>query len=887
MHDMVQKISHLIERQFPAVYREEGENFIAFVRAYYEWLEQSDQAIGEARNLLHTRDIDDTADQFLDHFRKKYFVGLPKSIEGNQRFLQKHILDLYRSKGSEEGTKLLFRLLYNEDIQVYIPSRDILKPSDGEWVEPRYIEVANNPRNYLYDGKFLTGVASGATAYVDNYKRIYIDEKIVHAFFVTNVSGTFTVGEQIFCDGVDVQQATFILGSPVSLDVDFGTPEQPIGEAFVSYDSVGRNKIYGIVEQSYDITDGFINFVVQNGGTRFSALANISVTTGSNTSGSGAGFTGFTLTDTENFTYNTNIMNFTKYDRTIYFNPFYDVKTSNDYIQLSNSQFSNGDLVRYLCAPGNTAISGLSNTSYYYVSEANTSGLKLTTSYNIRTFNANSGVNNSTEFVSITTNPFSNGTPVRYAVSAGNTALTNLANNTYYYAISANSTGMKLATTYNPAVIFNPALSVNAEISNEFLLVSNNTIANDTIIRYIVAQGNTSIATLANNTYYYVVGANTLGLKLSATLAGAAINLYSTSLPSEDGHYIYGPGTAINLTKGLTESGHAFFSSGSDVNITAGLNQFGHSLTGIGITFNANTDVNGTSEFITIPNNLFGSGDRVKYHVAPGNTALTNLTNNSIYWVVSANSTGFKLASTYNGTAIDLTKGATETGHSFSGVSLVETPLNVASYGSDLSNANGTNSVTFDVALTDSIMTVGTIGRLTGVNPGRNYDGDVVVRVRDNYIASYGLFTTDLNVEGQNANITGKAIRGNDIPLVLEVKDSGFGYNTNNETISVVNSNNSDKTINARIILGGVGIANGYWLSDRGKLSDFPKLHDNYYYQEYSYEIQTNKTLDKYLKILRDVVHPAGNIPFGKPVMIHKNTYPITIVGSYISTQAS
>lgn len=887
MYDIVQKISHLVERQFPAVYREEGENFIAFVKAYYEWLEQYDQAVGEARNLFQTRDIDTTNDEFLEHFRKKYFVGLPKSIEGNQRFLQKHILDLYRSKGSEEGTKLLFRLLYNEDIQIYIPSRDILKPSDGVWVEPRFIEVANNPRNYLYNGKFITGVGSGATAYVDNYKRIYIDGKIVHAFFVTNILGTFNVGEQIFCDGVDVQVATFILGSPVSLDVDFGTPEQPVGETFVSYESVGRNKIYGIVEESYDITDGFINFVVQNGGTKYSALANISVTTGSNTTGSSAGFTGFTLTDTENFTYNTNIINFIKYDDTKYFNPYYDVKSSNDYIQLANSQFSNGDLVRYLCAPGNTAISGLSNTSYYYVAEANTSGLKLTTTYNDRTFNANSGVNNSTDFVSITTNPFSNGTPVLYAVSAGNTALTNLANNTYYYAISANSTGMKLATTYNPAVTFNPALSVNTNISNEFLLVSNNTIANDTIVRYLVAQGNTSIATLANNTYYYVVGANTLGLKLSATLSGTAINLYSTSLPSQDGHYIYGPGTAIDLTKGLTESGHAFFSSGSAVNITAGLNEFGHSLTGVGVTFNANADVDGTNEFITIPNNLFGNGDRVKYHVALGNTALTNLTNNSIYWVVSSNSTGVKLAATYNGTAINLTKGATQTGHSFTGVSLVETLLNVASYGSDLSNANGTNATTLDAALTDSVMTVGTITRLTGVNPGRNYDGEVLVRVRDNYTASYGLFDTNNNIEGQNANVTGKAIRGNDIPLTLVVKDSGFGYNTNGETITVVNTNDSDKTTVARIVLGGVGIANGYWLSDKGKLSDFPKLHDNYYYQEYSYEIQTNKTLDKYLKILRDVVHPAGNIPFGKPVMLYKNTTPITIVGSYISTQAS
>lgn len=885
MHDVVQKISHLVERQFPAVYREEGENFIAFVKAYYEWLEQSGQAVGKSRNLFNTRDIDETADEFLVHFKNKYFVGLPADIQGDPRFLQKHILDLYRSKGSEEGTKLLFRLLFNEDITVYIPSKDILKASDGVWIEPKYFEVANKFNNYLYENKFVTGGTSGATAFVDNYKRIYIDDKIVHAFFITNIKGTFEVGEPLRADGIDVDDNTIILGSPRTLTVNFATPNQPTGDKFISPLDVGRNQIYGIVANSYDVTDGFINFVVKSGGTKYSALANISITVGTNTTGSGAGFTGYTLSNTENFTYNTNIINYFKYNNTVYFNANSDVQSSNDRIILANNQFANGDLVRYLCAPGNTAISGLSNTTYYYAIEANSTGLKLSTSYTNRTFDSNAAVNNSTYFVSISTNPFSNGTPIRYMVSAGNTALTNLVTNTYYYAIQSNSTGMKIATSYNPAVTFNPALSVNTEISNEFLLVSNNTIANDTIVRYLVAQGNTSIATLANNSYYYVVEANTLGLKLSATLGGLGINIYSTSLPSEDGHYIYGPGTPIVLTKGLTQTGHAFFGSDTAVNITNGLNEFGHSITGTGLSFNSNTDVDGTAEFISITNNLFANGDRVRYHVGSGNTALTNLANNTIYWVVGANSTGLKLATSFNGTAINLTKGPTQTGHYFTGVSLIESNVNIASYGANLNNANLTTVI--NSGLTDAIMTVGTISRLTGVNPGRNYDGDVTVRVRDNYIASYGFFDANGNIEGQNANVTGKAIRGNDIPNLLAVVDSGFGYNTEGETVIVSNLANTEATIDADIVLSAVGTANGYWLNDRGKLSDFPKLHDNYYYQEYSYEIQTGRTLDKYFDVLKQVVHPTGNKVFGKPVLAHRYDIPILLVNSSITSTNS
>ena len=882
MYDIVQKISHNVERQFPALYREEGETFIAFVKAYYEWLEQTNQSVGKARNLFVTDDIDKTGSEFLEHFRKKYFIGLPASIQNNidQRFIQKHVLDVYRSKGSAEGLKLLFRLLYNEDITLYIPSRDILKASDGVWIEPKYIEVSNNPNNVLYEGELITGASSGATAFVDSYKRIYIDDRIVHAFYVTNIKGTFEVSEQLLND-IHLEQATYILGSPVSLTVNFGVPNQPIGDQFISDPAPGKNQIFGLVANSYDVTDGFINFVVRDGGTKYSSLANISITTGSNTSGSGADFTGFTLTDTENFTYNTNIINYTKYDDTVYINPFYDVKSSNDFIEMANCQFSNGDLVRYVCAPGNTVISGLSNTSYYYVTAANTSGVKLTTTQTFKNFNANTDVNNSINFITIALNPFSNGSPIQYQVSAGNTALTGLVSGNYYYAIQANSTGLKIANTYDPAVTFNPSLSVNTEIDDYMLLIPNNTLANNTIVRYVTAQGNTAIAALANNTYYYVVQANTLGIKFSSTLGGAAINIYSTTLPSEDGHYLYGPGVPITLTKGPTQNGHSFFGGDAVVNITSGLNEFGHSLTGTGVSFNSNTSVNSTSEFITVLGNQFANGDVVKYHVAPGNTALTNLTNNSTYWVVSANASGLSLSATYNGAAINLTSGATQTGHYLTNVSLVDRQINVASFGSMLLNANSNTII--DSALTDDIMTVGTISRLTGLNPGRNYDGDVTVRVRDNYVASYGLFDSDGQIHGQNANVSGKALRGNDIPVTLAVKDSGFGYNINEETLVVTNFSDPEKTINANIVLGAVGTANGYWLNERGKLSDFPKLHDNYYYQEYSYEIQSNKTLDKYLEVLKQVVHPVGNIPFGKPVLTYKRNIPITIVNTSVT----
>jgi hypothetical protein len=136
------KISNFVENQFPSFYKEEGPNFILFVKTYYEWLESTNNPLYYARNLQNFRDIDNTLTEFLDYFQKKYVSGIPFNVVINKRFLIKHILDVYRSKSSIEGYKLLFRILYNEDVSVYLPGIDMLRVSDGTWKEPKYIEVS-------------------------------------------------------------------------------------------------------------------------------------------------------------------------------------------------------------------------------------------------------------------------------------------------------------------------------------------------------------------------------------------------------------------------------------------------------------------------------------------------------------------------------------------------------------------------------------------------------------------------------------------------------------------------------------------------------------------------------------------------------------------------
>lgn len=86
------------------------------------------------------------------------------------------------------------------------------------------------------------------------------------------------------------------------------------------------------------------------------------------------------------------------------------------------------------------------------------------------------------------------------------------------------------------------------------------------------------------------------------------------------------------------------------------------------VSFNANTAVTVATDFIALSSNVLQNGDRVTYLVATGNTALSPLTNNTPYFVTSANSTGIKLSLTPSGAALDITaKGLSETGHTLVG----------------------------------------------------------------------------------------------------------------------------------------------------------------------------------------------------------------------------
>lgn len=301
-------ISPYIASQFPRLYREEGPAFIEFVRLYYEWMEAEGETIHKSRNLIQYRDIDQTLDEFVTFFKNKYMVGIPDSVLGDKRTLQKHIKEIYSSKGSIRGLQLLFRLLINENADLYLPGDDILKPSDGRWTQPTYLEVSANPINVLLVGETITGRESGATAIVEDYQVRYINRRQINILYISQLRGQFTTGEILLNDVIsDTLRSPAVLGSMTNIQINESGFGYVVGDIL---DVLGGSGILGkAVVSAISPRNGSIEFTITNGGEGYSnssvaggsfAPNTITVTPVSNSNpGIGATFEVGQLGDTE------------------------------------------------------------------------------------------------------------------------------------------------------------------------------------------------------------------------------------------------------------------------------------------------------------------------------------------------------------------------------------------------------------------------------------------------------------------------------------------------------------------------------------------------------------------------------------------------------------
>lgn len=271
---MIEKnISSKIQNQFPGIYREEADSFVCLLKDYYSFLETNvNQSHYHSRRLLDYRNIDTTISDMVLLFRKKFMDGLPSTRDDT--FVIKHILDLYRRKGTEEGIKLFFKLFYDKNVTIQYPEPLILKPSDSLWQKDYYLQLYPDDNFELFldlTGKKIIGSNSLAEAVVDRVLFTVVNNSFIPIIFIDFVQGVFSANEIILSSGINYGK---IYGSTTGFDIDLSDPNRKSGNQVGDILICKCNTGFGakaVVTRVSETFSGEISYSVLNGGWGYSA----------------------------------------------------------------------------------------------------------------------------------------------------------------------------------------------------------------------------------------------------------------------------------------------------------------------------------------------------------------------------------------------------------------------------------------------------------------------------------------------------------------------------------------------------------------------------------------------------------------------------------------
>lgn len=597
MKDIEQLISPLIQNQFPEFYQEEGPRFIDFVKQYYKWMEQHNQAVGASRTLFSTRDIDKTSDEFIVHFKQKYFPGVPYSAAGDTRLLTKHALDLYHVKGTERGIEFVIQGLFNKEVSVYYPGDDIFKTSHGTWVKPTYLELSITDRTKKFVGKEIVGNTTGAKAFLEGLVRRRVGSKFIEIAYLSNLRGNFATGEYI-TESYDtvLEDAPIVVGSMTSLTVAMGGAENKVGDIFDVVSSNGKQgkaRVTSVSNETGKVSFLFANSFV-DGGWGFTTDAQVIVSSKVLI----AANVGSASVPVYKTNANSSITDYAKFELV----KQYLANVAFDTASPSSNSFAVGDVIENYYANGLVAANAVvvsvgtsTPTAGYLVvsprygnvasvdttfSKKGNTVTAVITGYYDRTVTGNVVGTNTTAigvhaitggafivtphanlvgYVSGTTSQIAN---VSTGVGAGFEVGYITDTESVYLTpdfLHSNNTQDVVYIGYQPVrASFNANTGVNTT-TDVITTTTAHGFANGDYVRYDVSTGNTAILGLLNGGYYYVANTTSTTLKLSQTNGGAALNI-TASVTSETGHKltsIYGGSVLGSINLNGNNSGAA------------------------------------------------------------------------------------------------------------------------------------------------------------------------------------------------------------------------------------------------------------------------------------------------------------------------------------------
>ena len=907
MREIEDFISPLIEGQFPAFYRDEGKMFVAFVKAYYEWaesnlqlltfedatdfnkgdtitqgnvtgkimavytssfmvqLDQLDQfedstlrnkltlCIGSSggssyikttesfnheylsRKLVDIRDIDTTIENFIVSFKNKYLPDIQFNTASNKRLFIKNALDFYRAKGTERAVDLFFKLIYGIEAGIYYPADDLLKPSDNEFVDVQYLEISPSESNVQLVGQTITGSISGQTAYADRLVRVKKGSRFIEVLYLESVSGNFFTGEDVKTNLLSTNVRARILGSLSSTVVGRNVEGYQAGDTISLTSGAGRGGKIRVDTVSNEI--GIVKFELIDGGWGYSntadvigsqAIVQMNDLTSENTDWS----YGELIDSFKQFeTIKQNLVKISLTDTTANISSF----TSLSDVQIVDQDGDNVYVGKVITSATTDFVMNYDTLDTTKLSAATGLVLKNTTD----TFDISGTAPTD---ISATANVIGFKETFKIDYEPGDKAIIDVGDTIYQLdefqieyasAVVDEIFADELNITHTLSLIKNAGTS---SIRTNLPIYSRSTQTSYAIVK--LSDLEVGVIDVVNifyegaNTYGVESGSYSTSKNFSYNVAAlASVSAYNNLQNYEDFSNANTIGSIVELTNGTNIDQTAIWTESAD-----GTTKIKHDTNR---PF-ANAQIGSVEVLVQTALGSLYSNDPIFIIYEPRSRFLERYDFELKYSSADGQGLNFIVGETLKGATGRCR--AVIIDHNQLTQTIRATRITLPQ--PDINDVAAGVAVTVDFQRGESIT-----GLQTGITT-------TLTRARE--LRTYPR-------TGLNAVVSSPSQSGDGFIATTTLLDSGFGY-AEGETVNGELDRDPRKTSAFKLGLEKQGIAPGYFTSRKGFLSSDKYLHDNDFYQEYSYQVLTALPFETYRKVLIDVLHVSGTKPFGKYV---------------------
>src|SRR6056300_1510681 len=227
------------------------------------------------QQLLDYADVDNTVYAFLDKFKDSFMESLPNTFADglSKRKLIKNIKEMYSAKGTENGHKLFFRILFNEEPTIIYPRDNMLRVSNGQWSSDKVLRITGSGTSDFANavGQLVTGGTSGATAIIGSVIKFREGSSLVQELNLDSdsVSGVFVSGENVTATdtSLDLQISGVVKSIVTGANITTGGAYYEVADP-VYISGAGGSSASARVES---IGSGSIDeIMIENGGSGYS-----------------------------------------------------------------------------------------------------------------------------------------------------------------------------------------------------------------------------------------------------------------------------------------------------------------------------------------------------------------------------------------------------------------------------------------------------------------------------------------------------------------------------------------------------------------------------------------------------------------------------------------